>query len=431
MRQQLEAQAGGRRAGVGIIGNEIVPADLDRVHPDPRGREINQTFGHRTRDGMADRAVLAHDILVLEHNAGAGAIILRHIGPADQIDDLVGFDGAGARVHRIGTDACEIVDLERHDGPVALDADPSPTAVVAGMNIRIEALHPVRDEFDRPAQQFRQRIGSHFVGVDMNLDAEGAADILADHANLRFLKAQMKGCDVLHHMRRLRALVDRQPRFGRVPVRHHRARLQRHAGVASKDEIRFHDFVGAGKGRIDRARIEVALKGKVVAERRMNDRRLRIERGAHVGHRLQFFICDGDDFGGVLRDGAARRHHGGDGLALPADAADRDRMLGCGFETLQMRQHADPRRDDGGEFLAGHDRDDAGHAPGLAGVDPDYFCVRMRRTDEHHMRHPRQFHVADIKPAPLHQPIEVGPRDRLADIGIRPIEHREGFRICR
>ncbi|OIQ63242.1 hypothetical protein GALL_552170 [mine drainage metagenome] len=249
-----------------MIGDEIAPADFDRVHPDPQGREINQTFGHRARDGMADRAVLAHDIFILEHDAGAGAIILRHIGTADQIDDLVGFDGAGARIHRIRTDAREIVDLEGRDGPVALDPDPPLAAMVAGMNIGVEALDPVRDEFYRPAQQFRQCVGRHFVGVDVDLDAKGAADILADHANLRFFKAQMKCRDVLHHVRCLRALVDRQPRFGRVPVRHHRARLQRHARVPSKDKIRFHDFVGTGKGRIDGARVEVALKGKVIAE---------------------------------------------------------------------------------------------------------------------------------------------------------------------
>ena len=81
------------------------------------------------------------------------------------------------------------------------------------------------------------------------------------------------------------------------------------------------------KRRIDRARVEVALKGKVVAERGMNDRRLWIKRGAHVRHRLQFLILNRDDFGGILGDGAARRHHGGDGLALPADAVDRDRVL--------------------------------------------------------------------------------------------------------
>src|SRR5580692_8257395 len=103
---------------------------------------------------MADRAILAHDVLVLENDAGAGAIILGHIGATDQIDDLVGLDRAGARIHRIGTDAREIVDLERRNDPIAPDTDPPPTAMVAGMNIGIEAFNPVGDELYRPAQQF-------------------------------------------------------------------------------------------------------------------------------------------------------------------------------------------------------------------------------------------------------------------------------------
>ncbi len=120
----------------------------------------------------------------------------------------------------------------------------------------------------------------------MHLDTEGASDILTDHPNLRLLKAQMKCSEILHHVWRLSALIDGKPRFGDIPVRHDRARLQRHAGVPSKDEIRFHDFVGTGKSRIDRARIQGAFKGEVVAERGMNDGRLWIKRGAHVRHRL-------------------------------------------------------------------------------------------------------------------------------------------------
>ena len=139
---------------------------------------------------MADGAVLAHHVLVLEHDAGPRAIILGHIGAADEIDDLIGLDRAGARIHRIGSDAGEIVDLERRDGAIALDADLSLAAMVAGMNVGVEALDPVGDEFDRPPQQLRQRVGRHLVGIDVDLDAEGAADVLADHANLRFLQAR-------------------------------------------------------------------------------------------------------------------------------------------------------------------------------------------------------------------------------------------------
>ena len=362
MRQLLEPQSRWRSAGIGVIGNQIAAADFDRIHADFCSREIDQAFRHRAGNGMADGAILTHDVLVLEHDAGPGAIILRHIRAADEVDDLVRLDGAGARIHRIRTDAGQIVDLERRDRAITLDADPALAAMIAGMNIGVETFDPVGDEFDRPAQQFRQRIGRHLVGIDVDLDAEGTTDVLADHANLRLHQSQMEGRNVLHHVRRLRALIDRQPRFGDVPVRHHRARLQCHAGMPAKDELRFHHLVGAGKRRIDGAGVVVALESEVVAERRMDHRGFRIERGAHVRHRLQLLVFHRDEFRGILGYRAAGRHDGRDGLTLPADAINRDRMLRRRLQTLQMRQHADPRRDDRRKLFAGHDGDNARQA---------------------------------------------------------------------
>ena len=46
------------------------------------------------------------------------------------------------------------------------------------------------------------------------------------------------------------------------------------------------------------------------------------------------------------------------------------------------------------------------------------------------MHHARQLDVADIEPAALHQPVEVRPRHRLADIGVRPVQRRKRFGIC-
>ena len=49
------------------------------------------------------------------------------------------------------------------------------------------------------------------------------------------------------------------------------------------------------------------------------------------------------------------------------------------------------------------------------------------------MRHARQLDVADIESAPLHQPVEIRPRHRLADIGVRTVQRRKRFRffLCR
>src|SRR5437879_13180255 len=94
------------------------------------------------------------------------------------IHDLIALDRAGARVRRIGPDPREIVDLECRDSAIALDTDLSLAAMVAGMNIGAETLDPVGDEFDRTPQQLGQRVSRHLVGINVNLDAEGAADVL-------------------------------------------------------------------------------------------------------------------------------------------------------------------------------------------------------------------------------------------------------------
>ena len=103
---------------------------------------------------MTDGSVLAHHILVLKDDPRPRPIVPRHIRTADEVDDLIGLDRAGARVHRIRPDAREIVDLECRDGAVPLDADLSLAAMVAGVNVGIEALDPVGDEFDGTPQQF-------------------------------------------------------------------------------------------------------------------------------------------------------------------------------------------------------------------------------------------------------------------------------------
>ena len=184
VRQRLELDAGRPLRGMRVVGDEIAPADFQRVHADLGGGELDQSFGHRGRDRMADRAVLAHHVLVLEHHAGAGAIVAAGVRPAGEVDDLVGLDAGGARIDRIGADAGEVVDLPGGDGAVVLDADLRLDAMVAGVDVGDEALDPVGDEFDRPLEQLRQRHRRHLVGVGVHLDAERAADVLGDDADL-------------------------------------------------------------------------------------------------------------------------------------------------------------------------------------------------------------------------------------------------------
>src|SRR6266851_3216940 len=97
---------------------------------------------------MPDGAVLAHDVFVLEHHAGAGAVVRAGVRAADKIDDLVRLDAGSARIDRVGPDAGEVVDLPSGDGAVILHADLGLDAVIAGVNVGDEALDAIGDELD-------------------------------------------------------------------------------------------------------------------------------------------------------------------------------------------------------------------------------------------------------------------------------------------
>ncbi len=345
---------------------------------------------------MADGAVLAHHVAIGEGDAGAGAIVWRLIGTADEIDDLIGFDRAGARIHRIGADRRQIVDLEGEDVALPVDGDAALAAMVAGVNVGEKALDAVGDVFDGTAQHPGERGGRHLVGIDVNLDAERAAHVLADDAHLGFLEAEMLGDDVLHHVRRLRALIDGQALFARIPVGEHGARLQRNAGVAAEHEFRLRDRVGARERGFDIARVELALEGEVVAEVGMDRRGVRRQRRLHVGDDGQFLVAHLDQSRRVLGFGARRGRHRRDGLAHPARAVHGDGVLRRGFEALHVRQHTDPGRADLGQLGACHHGDDARRRSRGARVDAGNARMGVGRAHEGDVNHARQRHVADV-----------------------------------
>ena len=297
--------------------------------------------------------------------------------------------------------------------------------MVAGMDVGDEALDPVGDEFDRPLEQLRQRHRRHLVGVGVHLDAERAADVLGDDADLVFFQREVLGEQVLHHVRRLRALIDREARFARIPVGDDGARLVGDAGVAAEHERGFDHGVGLGEALVGIARGMDALEAEIVADRRMDHRRLRIERSFRIGDRLQFFVIHRHQFAAVLGLGAGAGDHGADRFASPAGAIDGDGVLRRGFKALEVCEHPDPGRDDLRQFCTGDDGDDARRCFRRCCVDTLDPRMRVRGTDVGHMRHARQHHIADILRAALRQAREVGPRHRAADVGIRPVERGE------
>ena len=259
----------------------------------------------------------------------------------------------------------------------------------------------------------------------MHLDAERAADVLGNDADLVLFECKMLGEQVLHHVRRLRALIDREPRLARIPIGDDGARLVGDAGMAAEHKCRLDHGVGLGKSLVWLTGIEHALEGEIVAKLAMDDRRLGVERRFRIGHAGQRFVVHVDQRASVFGFGAAARHDSAHRLALPAGAIDGDGVLRRRFDALEMGEHADPRRNHFGELGARDDRNHTGGALRFRRFDIFDAGMRVRRAHESDMHHARQHDVGDILAAPLREPRQIGPRHRAADIGIRPVERGE------
>ena len=262
----------------------------------------------------------------------------------------------------------------------------------------------------------------HLVRIDVHLDAVAAADVGADHAHVALGQAHVLGEHALHHVRRLGGMIDGELGGGAVVVGQDRARLQRHAGVAAGVEGGLHHLVRGVERIVDLAGLVHALKAQVVAELGVDRRLRRLQRRLHVDHRRQRLVVDLDPGGGILGQRAGLGHHRSDRLADPGRALERQGQLRRRLHAFEVRQGRHPgiamRRQVRALEHAQHARD----LERRGAVDRQDFGMGVRASDEGDMHHARQDHVVDVLAAPLHQLAGIGPRHRLADVGVGPVD---------
>ena len=250
----------------------------------------------------------------------------------------------------------------------------------------------------------------------MHLDAERAADVLADHPHRRFRQLELARVQVLHHVRRLERVVHGQPLFGRAPVGELAARLERDTGVAPELEGGLDHGIGLGEGRVDAAGVEAAREAEVVTQLGVDDGRASVQSSFHVDYGLQPLDLHVHQLQGVLGLLARLRHHGHHRLTLPAGPFDRQRILRRRLHAGQVRQGGDPRLAHGRDVAPVRDHHHAGHAARGVGIDADDAAVRQRTAPEHDVRHARQLEVVDVHPLPLHQAARTGTLAAGADV---------------
>ena len=416
MGQPLEEVARLRRMRVHLGRDVVLAPDLHRVEAKPAGRMIHHCLHHRERDWMADGAVLAHRRLVLKDHAKARGIVAEAVDARRKADGLVVLDGAGPRIDGVGADAGQVVHPHAEDGPVSLDGQLGLHAVLTRVNIAHEGLEPVGGELDRPAEHHAERARRHLVRVDVDLDPEAPAHVLADDADVLLGQPEVARQDVLHHVGRLERVIHRQPPLRRIEVGQDGARFEGHARVPAHDERIGQDGVGVLEGCIHITRAEIEPEGEVVAELGVNDGRRRVERALGIRHDRQRLPLDAHARHAVLGQRATLRHHGRDGLALPGSFAGREGPLHRRLHPLEVGKRADPARADGCHVFA---RDDGGHSgqrPRLGGVYRNDPRVRVRAPHEGNVEHPRQRHVIGEDAAASQESRRLGPDHALADV---------------
>ena len=275
MRELLEEEPGGRGVRIHVGGEEIAAAHLDRIEPELAGHPVHHGLHDERGHRVADRPVLRHRRLVLEDHAAAGVVVAEAVRARRRAQHLAALHHARARIHREGPDRRQVVEPHAEDGPVALHRHLRGDAVIARVDVGLERLDAVREELDRPAEHHRERARRDLVGIGVDLEPEGAADVLVDHPHAVLGDPQMAGEDVVEHVGRLARVVHGQGLVGRVVVRQHHPRLQADHRVPAGVEGLAVDRVRGLERGVHVAGLDPGLQHQVVAQLRMDDRRLR------------------------------------------------------------------------------------------------------------------------------------------------------------
>jgi hypothetical protein len=267
------------------------------------------------------------------------------------------------------------------------------------------ALGALLDPLHRHAEPLGDRDRDRFLGVEVQLGAEAAADVRRDHPDLGLVDPGDQGHQGLEDVGDLGGGVEGELALGGDRRHHHATRLDRVGDQARVVVALLHHHRCLVEDPVHVAVLEPPGVHPVGAEALVEERGAVGERLLGAGDDRQLLVVDLDRFGRVLGAAAAVGHHHGDDLTGVADPVLRHRPVvgdaGVGGGLVGQHPvgdrpgtgHADrPLR---GEVLAGVGGDDAGHLERARDVDPGQVGVGDRAAHEVHPQHPGQGDVVD------------------------------------
>ena len=153
----------------------------------------------------------------------------------------------------------------------------------------------------------------------------------------------------------------------------------------------------------------------------MQNRRGRIQRGHHVSDNRERIIVHLNQRSTIFGCGTGGCNHSNHRFTNPTGSVHGHRMLGWGFQPLEVFQHSNPRRANLGQIGTGEYPQDAFDRFGVLCINAKDFGMRKWRPYKDHMHHAWQGDVVHISAPTLDQSPGIGARDSLAYVGIRTV----------
>ena len=233
------------RARMGKAAKDVLAPQLQRIHSELAGGDVDAALDQIVRLGLAGAAIGVDRRRVGEHAAGLKCDQRNVVDAAHRARHR---HGRHDRRHRrdIGAQIGEDFGFERQEAAIPIERKAGPDDAVAAMRGGSEILAAVPDPRDRTAEAARRPQHQHPFRIENVLHAEAAADV--GNADAKFFPGDTKngvGEQVADRMRAGGRGDQVQTAARGVELAERTARFQRRGDDAVVDQFAFHDMGGA------------------------------------------------------------------------------------------------------------------------------------------------------------------------------------------
>ena len=305
--------------GVRHLGrcDEVDPAHVGRVEPEPRRDQVHQPLVRQHRGDHADAAVRSFRALVGRDRVGLVLVVADVVRAGHQACARHRVEQRAERPDAVRADAGVNGRAQPENPSILADRrrkpDPLVPRVACGLHVLRARLHPLH----RCIHPQRDPREEHLLRVDLGLDAEASADVGRDDPDPGSVHRQAFG----HRFRDQVRDLGRGPQGDARAVwrGHHAAALDGGRRDARVDGLCFDHEVGAIERGADIAPTALAEVVEVARDVIVNERGALAERRVAVHDRGQHFDVGLHALRGVSRFVPAALDHGRDHLAHEAD----------------------------------------------------------------------------------------------------------------